>query len=411
MPIIKKLKNTANVITRSRANVVGLRRGSVVFNRLGDYTQEFELPALLAGDYTQEFTLPARLTGDYTQEFTLPARLTGDYVQDFTMRAHNVLEWTERQIGVVSEDWRWNQLVYGNGRFVMLGVAYSINTINNYYGVATSIDGINWTVRTLPLIQYDNHQAVLRCCNGSFFVINRTEVAASSDGISFISSGILSTPDLIGRFFCDIAYGNGVYVIIGGLSESANRTYGGFTCTSTSGSMVSGSWQKHDIVAPSDLGWHNILYGNGIFAASHRALNSIPGKVRTSVDGIHWPNEEDLFTIPEAFVLDVFISGGVVSNYISTDALTWSTGGSYYARWRRMAFGHDLYVEGGLDSQMRTETLAVSSNSLAWTEMPFFVLNSANDQLKGIHSIQHGNGMFVGLRRDMRGVYTAPYPI
>ena len=59
MPIIKHNKNTGQVVADGKRTVVARRNGKVLFNRLGEYTQEITIPARVIGDYTQNFTIPS----------------------------------------------------------------------------------------------------------------------------------------------------------------------------------------------------------------------------------------------------------------------------------------------------------------------------------------------------------------
>jgi hypothetical protein len=153
-----------------------------------------------------------------------------------------------------------SSVVYGRGIFVV-GLA-------NYFGpsIATSFDGINWTLRDVPTgyryVMYGGGLFVSVSYNGSSVII-------SSDGFHWTQH---TCPN---SYWYTGAYGNGIYVfcsfyVIGG-SIPFMTSPDGITWTA-----------RYSSILP-DRDWVTITFGNGLFVVSDDVNTTI-----TSPDGINW---------------------------------------------------------------------------------------------------------------------------
>lgn len=153
-------------------------------------------------------------------------------------------------------------VVYGAGKFVAVansGVACNPNC------AITSTDGINWTLRTLPVTDWNS----IAYGNGLFVAVGNDFfgpgfAATSTDGVTWSK---FSTPNT----FQGIAYGAGKFVAV---SDT------GAVRTSTDGS----TWQNQ--TAPAANSWTSVSYGNGIFTAVSKSGSG--NRVMTSPDGVTW---------------------------------------------------------------------------------------------------------------------------
>lgn len=98
----------------------------------------------------------------------------------------------------------WRHIVFGNGVFVAIETDYGSKKR------ARSIDGINWTVDTIPA---SSNTFILRFLNGFFEIISTgsvNELFTSENGTSW-------KKNLIGSdnyYVKDLAYGNGIYIAV-----------------------------------------------------------------------------------------------------------------------------------------------------------------------------------------------------
>ncbi len=205
----------------------------------------------------------------------------------------------------------WLSVAYGNGTFV--AAAYYPFSGGTTGKVATSIDGIQWTV----------HQ-------------------------------VEGNP-----LWFSIAYGNGIFVMVAA---------GPFEMTNNVATSYDGvNWALATL--PGEDCWQSVAYGNGVFVAMGET------SLATSVDGVNWTRTTSAASTLVSFAGGQFrappflsTDNGLYSSANGTD-WTWSSAptatqsGSY---WRGFASGNGVTVAlaGGL-SQIATS--ATSSNPSTWT--------------------------------------------
>jgi hypothetical protein len=215
----------------------------------------------------------------------------------------------------------YKDVVYGNGVFV------GLRSMGFPGGqeIVISNDGITWEGTGAALCT----RSSLSYANGRFFVGDCSTVLISSDGRNWDRHPI---PWESGQIFGRTAYGNGIYVAIGGSSPSAIIS-SGTVLTSTDGI----TWSRSHIGSPAEL--IDIAYGNGIFVAVGRTWREgyLHGVLLTSADGIIWTdrtpeNTSQLRGI--AFGGNIFVAVAIRSTWnilsdseilISQDGINWSS--------------------------------------------------------------------------------------
>jgi hypothetical protein len=164
------------------------------------------------------------------------------------------------------------------------------------------------------------------------------------------------------NFIRDIAYGNGVYVVVGAQNVYTSKIY-------YSTNLSSWTEASH----PSLIhGYQRVCFGNGVFVAAGNNNGGTGNYVAYSTDGITWnstsvPNHATFLS----FVNGQFVVFGSNMNtiYTSTNGSTWSTittGLGTYPTRCDMVYGAGVYVA------MRDEgpygRVVYSTNLSSWTE-------------------------------------------
>jgi N-acetylneuraminic acid mutarotase len=177
------------------------------------------------------------------------------------------IHWTSHPMGA---DKAWTAIAYGNGRFVALAASASPNYNP---GVAVSIDGVNWTLSSVPA----NQITAVAFGNGKFVAIasNPALALVSSDGINWTSQSLPSS-----NWWQDVTYGNGIFVAMGYTGGNG----GTLMATSTDGI----TWTQGSM--PSVQPWGKVAFGNGKFVAVSYSGNASA----VSTDAMTW----DLSILP-----------------------------------------------------------------------------------------------------------------
>jgi len=178
-----------------------------------------------------------------------------------------------------------NSICYGNDKFVAVGQNY----INDYGKIAYSFNGIDWIATNASFVRYDDIRAIAygngKFITGSIYNKSSGKIACSSDGINWpniqITTPIFSLSYGYDKFICgsidkiiysldglswiennnsffkknesirSIAYGDGIYLAIGG---------GGSIAYSSNGI----EWKKK-IHSINTHGFLSAAYGDGKF--------------------------------------------------------------------------------------------------------------------------------------------------
>lgn len=183
--------------------------------------------------------------------------------------------WEIQENDLPQKDWN-NLLKYG---------ALRASSRDGY--VATSKDGIHWTVTTQKFaIKTGNWRAMTADNNGTHVAISVNGfVTISGNGINWEPARYISNLEtLSGDNWYSVVYGNGKFVAVSG---------GGYISTSTDGL----EWTKATTYPVfSGIGCISASYGNGKFMilGSHSDYTKVT--IMTSKDGVTWTTPE---TVPE----------------------------------------------------------------------------------------------------------------
>jgi YVTN family beta-propeller protein len=231
--------------------------------------------------------------------------LNGLYIavdnQGRVVTSPDAVTWTEHSIPGLTVNGALTAAAYGNGRYVVVGM----NGI-----IATSTDAVTWSASSS--IATTRYFFDVQFLNGTFFAIGQGGMTyTSTDGITWSSRAVIasnynSTASAYdGSFahtpaeFRSIAYGNGMYVIVG-MNNSLNSNMGGgnsyfaSVLTSTDGinwteRSDSADGISNGLQLPGIVSYDRVIFANGTFIALCRSKSgSNTGSVLTSRDGIHW---------------------------------------------------------------------------------------------------------------------------
>jgi len=223
----------------------------------------------------------------------------------------NGSSWTDRSSGTSAE---LRSVAYGNGVYVAGGSG----------AILTSSNGINWT-------QQSSLSAVAMVWSGDKFV--GVNYLGGNRGIVFSTNGLLWTLISLPTGPLDIAYGNGVYLAVFGLSPIYRSTDG------TNWSAIPNSPSAYI---------SRVTHEGGKFVASGSS-----GGFWTSLDGLSWTNTP------------LFGTGTADScNFI--------------------AYGNGVYIRGGEPYPYGVNTFFVSTDGLNWQRNPINVKISLKDMAYGL---------------------------
>jgi len=250
-----------------------------------------------------------------------------------------------------------SQIVYGNGKFIAVGGEYSKK-------IAYSYDGINWTA--VPDNKINIGQIHIVYGNGKFVAIakNTFLMACSSDGITWTA-----VPDPIHDSYGNknidaIAYGNNMFFALGRTQSSGSLSQ---ISISTDGENWWASLDTNlDYMSMASIDSRYIsaiTYGNGKFVAGDNN-----GRMATSSDGMTWT------TIPTTNnPFDLWPNTGRAINVITYD--------------------NGKFVAGCDDGH-----IATSTNGVTWTAETGWI-DVTQDILGGssINAIAYGSGKFIAV--------------
>ena len=213
--------------------------------------------------------------------------------------------------------------------------------------IMTSIDGINWTGRSVNSDK--SYQAItygIPAGQGLFIAFTSTAgsniVVTSPDGITWTNQALSGT--MANGTWRDATYGGGLFVAVSQAGTNRiMRSTDGITWTAIS-------------VTTFDAGqWSGVAYGNGKFVAVSVSGATVTNSVITSSDGITWASS----TIP-----------------------------SVTQAWHGITYGKGLFVATGQSGQASTSHVMTSPDGITWTVR-------TTPSISGIIRISYGNGYFV----------------
>ena len=278
------------------------------------------------------------------------------------------------------DDDSWQDVVYGNGTWVAIGLSGE--------SVMTSSDGVNWTTQN---VAGDNDNWLgLTYGNGLFVAVAANgddRLMTSPDGVTWTTISVAGDDDV----WTDVTYGNGLFVAV---------STGGDDRLMTSPDGV--TWTTVSVAGDNDS-WYDVVYGNGRFVA----VSSGGDRVMYSTDGIIWTTtaaagDNDSWrgvTYGNGQFVAV-ASGGGDRLMTSPDGITW-TARSVVGdddNWRAVAYGNGLFVvvANGGDNRVIT-----SVDGITWTAQ-----TAAGDDDDWL-GIAYNNGQFVAVGQSGDRVMTS----
>jgi len=269
-------------------------------------------------------------------------------------------------------------IAYGNGKFVAC----------SYNEIATSPDGITWT-KVKENTGWGTE--AIAYGEGKGFVAAGQTYKDDSDSkyysiIAYSSDGTTWETTKIEGFYYAIAYGGGVFVIVGSKSENQ-------VAWSTDGK----NWTAVDTSSLKFLNTNtkqfSIAYGGGKFvenAFGYYVVTSPDGKVWTIQNG-----DKDIFTFTAiAYGGDKFVAGGYNSfSYSSDGGATWTKATmSGTGDIKAIAYGNNKFVAVGRTDISAMGNIFTSSNGESWTAVEGPKQGSYGVSL---NTIAYGNNRFV----------------
>ena len=241
----------------------------------------------------------------------------------------NGTTWTSASLGA-GEEWDWNGVAYGNGRFVAVAESDSSTARR-----AVSTDGgVTWSVGNIAIgakaITYGQGRFVV--VEGDF----SNSAAYSADGVTWTTRTLPANNDSSESNWQDIAFGNNRFVAIADndaqVAVSIDRGV---------------NWIQAQLPAQAD--WRKISYGSGTFLAI-----SDSSVAASSNDGINW-------TLRDLFATNIDILATSKDDVVDWTAGTLTSTGPWYG----MGFGSGKYVIVGGDGV--TSLVSYSTNGTSWT--------------------------------------------
>ncbi len=258
-------------------------------------------------------------------------------------------------------------------------------------GIAYSVDGITWTLNSIPYGSY-----LAAAYGNEKFIVTRdstSSVLSSTDGINWTSS---ATPFQTGY---GLAYGSGKFVVA---TDSSTAYYSTNGVTWTSVQLgASGNWQKIEYVndrfivldvnssssgrysldgvswsgfnLPSSQTWSSVAYGDGKFVA----VSTSSANGAYSTDGITWVSSSlpsAVFSVAYGNGKFVAVGQGTAAAY-SADGINWTAStlppeaieSPSNSFWLSVTYANNKFVAVGQLSAIS----AYSTDGITWTKSDF----------------------------------------
>ena len=237
------------------------------------------------------------------------------------------------------------------------------------------------------IVTGDYHEAISRSSLDAGYLHSRISgESVEAAGITWANQAILT-----GYSFTDVAYGDGLFVVVGSSGTSGQRIV-----TSEDGT----TWTPQTTPTP-DINLSSVIYGNGIWVA----ISSSGGSTLTSTDGVTWTVHANVLTSNTwqkvtygngLFVAVNNSTGSGSRSAVSTDGVTWSSSNIGNFNWLDVAYGAGLFVAVSPVSGANNQ-IATSPDGLVWTART----NAGNIPLA---TICFENGQFVALNQGGQAV-------
>lgn len=221
----------------------------------------------------------------------------------------------------------WNGCAYGNGIFVAAQAPASNS-------VATSTNGITWTLQSAVLPDTSTHSCV-SFIDGTFYIpsYNTTTMSRSSNGTVWQQSTLPASAAWQG---CG-GHADAIIAVASGTTTAARSTDGG------------ASWSA--VTLPASLDWRAVAYGAGVFIAV--ASTASNNQAARSIDnGVTWtaltlPSTQTWYDVIYANGQFIAIGTGSVGAWSRDGGVTWTSFTAPFANAYRILYGGGKLVTTG----------------------------------------------------------------
>ena len=294
------------------------------------------------------------------------AEVSSDALYSTTISVPNENTYTLTSVDFVNQTW--------------IRGAYNYGTSFTY---STSKDLINWnTLFFGTSIKWG--PTAIAYGNGIYVIVGSSFTSASQTTQNFFSTDLISFTSSANlpaqAYWTSVAYGNSNFVAVSygknGFSNTSN-----VAATSTNGI----TWTSRTIPAGN---YQKVIYANGLFVASTSADGSASSLYSTSTDGITWTARTLPSSIYQTGVqygngLYLIANFGNTSSYVyySTDAVTWTLGsrslsGRYIGA--NVAYGNGVFAFHG-DAQDSRYVSVIKTVNAPSTPIDFAIYSGPKD--------------------------------
>jgi hypothetical protein len=292
---------------------------------------------------------------------------TSDFYSDVYGNLNNSLSaenavntWTARTSNLASQGIAWSP-------------SLNLFAATNYNGgstttsaIQTSPDGITWTTRTTPSIQYLSY--IIWAPEVSLFVATSYQAGTSSvltspDGINWTQRTTPNIADGISAGLADVTWNGSLFVCVN-QGTTANTNW---VITSPDGI----NWTQR--TTPSGRNWIGVSWSPqlSLFVAVNNLTPTTSG-VATSPDGITWtirttPSVSQLSRVRWSPGLNLFVAVGINSCITSPDGINWTSRSVPSGQWGGLVWSSELSIFAATRMDLSTNCIMTSSDGITWT--------------------------------------------
>lgn len=282
--------------------------------------------------------------------------------------------WEAGTSGTTSD---FRSLAFGNTRWVAVGTGGGIGVIGE------STDGKTWTLTSEnATTYYDLHNVAFG--NGTFVALSSLGILTSGDGIGWAAANVptsnASTP--YPQNLTAAVYGNGLWVAVDDFFLTENGL--GIWTSSDNGANWNILELNTTYAQPTA-----IAYGNGMYV-----IVGYGGLMLTSPDGANWTNRT--LTTGQAMMGITYASGKFVAvtndahSLVSTDGINWTSYPMDISYMNGISYGGGIFLAYGALNGAAAE---VSTDGKTWTSATSYLPNSIASS--SLHGAAYGNSAFV----------------
>lgn len=316
-----------------------------------------------------------------------------DQLHPFALISTNGVEWSGQMLedGANPLHADTMNVQFINNHFVATGGFINVNA--SFGGILTSPDGITWkTEFVAPLLPGGSPGPGLYGAaygNGKYIAVGGWQqhgppYAALTRLVTSVDGQTWSVADgPTAGIFNDVAFGNGVFVAVGGAAMET---------------LTDGGWQP----GPPAGALRSLVYGNGRFVAVGNG-----GAIQTSDDGFHWTNRVSGTSVTlrrVALAQKGFLAVGDSGTLVhSPDGADWTVMQSSYIFLGigGIAYGNGMFVASSAPGAVqRSQSMLRSNNGFGWAS------TQVRTNIGHLGAVAYGAGKFAVI-----GYNSSPPPI